>query len=357
MRRRNPGLGASDYFSFRLYDDEYTSRVEDFVGRREESEVPLILNARSGVAPAWDKLTFAIFARAYGLPVPRMIALYRRGIAPSTAIADVTFDTRDKLAAWLRANTQWPLFAKPAFGEPGYGSFRFEGYDPQRDTLTTRRGESIAVDKFTREIVDNSARRRELRSYKRELGYLFQEVLRPHERIVDLLGTDTISAVRIILIQDEYGHEFVAAEWKMALGDADADNVRDPSRGHISAEVDIASGRLKRVIDGQWPHASIVTRIPTTTRSVEHFVLPDWAEALALCRRAAPMLPMMRIQHWDIALTDRGPYLLGVKETGSLAAQVHGKGVLTQRVRALLQRHGNPAKHPLVKRLAAGVRL
>jgi len=276
---------------------------------------------------------------------------------PSAAIAAVTFDTREKLAAWLRTDAQWPLFAKPAFSEQGYGCFRFTGYDRERDALATKSGESIPVDKFTGEIVGSTARRRELRSYKRELGYLFQEVLRPHERIVDLLGTDTISGVRVILIQDEYGHEFVAAEWKMAVGNADTDNIRDYSRGNISGEVDIASGRLKRVIDGQWPHASIVTRIPTTQRSVEDFVLPDWTEALALCRRAAPMLPMMRIQHWDIALTDRGPCLLEVNDMGSLAGQVYGKGVLTARVRALLQRHGNPAKHQLVKRLAAGVRL
>src|SRR3954469_13817639 len=106
MRRGNPGLGASDYFFFRLYDEDYlgNSRPEDFVGWREEGEVPLILNMRSGVAPAWDKLTFAIFANAYGLPVPRIKALYRPGLPVSPAIADVTLDTREKLAHWLRTH-------------------------------------------------------------------------------------------------------------------------------------------------------------------------------------------------------------------------------------------------------------
>ncbi len=359
MKRRNPGLGASDYFFFRIYDEDYlgAARPEDFIGWREEGEVPLILNARSGVAPAWDKLTFAIFARAYGLPVPRIRALYRPGIAPSTTIADVTLDTREKLASWLRSEAPWPLFAKPAFSEQGFGCFRFTGYDRAKDALATKRGEAMPVEKFVSEIVGSAVRPRELRSYKRELGYLFQEVLRPHERIADLLGTDTISGVRIILVQDQYGLEIVSAEWKMAIGDSDTDNVRDYSRGNISGEIDVASGRLKRVIDGQWPKASLVKTIPTTKRSVRDFVLPDWAEVLALTRRAAPMLPMMRMQHWDVALTDRGPCLLEVNDMGSLAGQVYGKGVLTLRVRALLQRHGNPAKHRLVKRLAAGVRL
>jgi hypothetical protein len=359
MRRRNPGLGASDYFFFRLYDEDYlgNSRPEDFVGWREEGEVPLILNMRSGVAPAWDKLTFAIFADAYGLPVARIKALYRPGLPVSTAIADVALDTRDKLAHWLRTQGQWPIFAKPAFSEQGYGCFRFTGYHVQSDALTTKRGESVAVEKFVNEIVGSAARRRELRSYKRELGYLFQEVLRPHQRIADLLGTDTISGIRIILVQDQYGLELVSAEWKMAVGDSDTDNIRDYSRGNISGQIDLASGRVRRVIDGHWPKASLVKTIPTTKRSIDDFVLPDWPEALALCRRAAPMLPMMRIQHWDVALTDRGPRLLEVNDMGSLAGQVYGKGVLTLRVKALLQRHGNAAKHRLVKRLAAGVRL
>jgi len=83
------------------------------------------------------------------------------------------------------------------------------------------------------------------------------------------------------------------------------------------------------------------------------FVLPDWAEALALCRRAAAMVPLMRMQHWDIALTNRGPCLLEVNDMGSLAGQVYGRGVLTPFVRTLLQRHGNPARYALAKRLAA----
>lgn len=353
MKKRNPGLGASDYFAFRLYDEDYlgTSRPEDFVGWREEGDVALILNARSGVAPAWDKLIFAIFARAYGLPVPRLKALYRPGVAPSTAIAEISFDTREKLAAWLREQAEWPLFAKPAFSEQGYGCFCFTGYDRRADALTTKRGESIPVEVFTGEILGTL--RHELRSYKRELGYLFQEVLRPHERIGELLGTDTISGVRVILAQDETGLEFVSAEWKMAIGDSDTDNIRDYSRGNISGEVDLATGRVKRVVGGQWPHASLVTRISTTKRTVSDFVLPDWAEALALCRRAAAMVPLMRMQHWDIALTNRGPCLLEVNDMGSLAGQVYGRGVLTPFVRTLLQRHGNPARYALAKRLAA----
>ena len=262
MKKRNPGLGASDYFAFRLYDPEYIggSRPEDFVGWREEGDVPLILNARSGVAPAWDKLTFAIFAQAYGLAGPEVEGALPAGRRTVDAPSPRSPSTpRQSLAAWLRTQTEWPLFAKPSFSEQGYGCFRFTGYERDDDALTTKRGESIPVEKFIRDIVGSVARRRELRSYKRELGYLFQEVLRPHERIVELLGTDTISGVRVILVQDETGLEFVSAEWKMAVGDSDTDNIRDYSRGNISGEVDLATGRLKRVVNGEWPNASLVT--------------------------------------------------------------------------------------------------
>ena len=65
-----------------------TSRAEAFVGWRDEGDVPLILNARSGVAPAGDKSPFAIFAHARRLPVPRLKAVYCPGT--STAIAEVS---------------------------------------------------------------------------------------------------------------------------------------------------------------------------------------------------------------------------------------------------------------------------
>ena len=69
-------------------------------------------------------------------------------------------------------------------------------------------------------------------------------MLRPHERIVDLLGNDAISGVRVILVQDESGIDFVSAEWKMAIGDNDTDNIRDYSRGNISGEIDLELGTI-----------------------------------------------------------------------------------------------------------------
>ena len=46
--------------------------------------------------------------------------------------------------------------------------------------------------------------------------------------------------------------------------------------------------------------------------------MPDWADVSELCVRAAQCLPDLRLQHWDIALTDRGPVALEVNVLGGL---------------------------------------
>jgi hypothetical protein len=354
MKMRNPGLGATEYFSFRLYDSEYLDggEVEDFVGWREAGDVPLILNERTAVAHAWDKFTFAILAGAHGLPVAKLRAVYRPGIALKSRIADVTLDSPAQLSAWLRTQQNWPLFAKPVYAVGGFGAFNFIGYRPEGDVLLTKRAEKIDVAQFVSKFVLNAGAKNDSHAYKRQLGYLFQEVLRPHERIAALLENETISGVRVILIQDGSGVEIVSAEWKIVTGNSDTDNIRDYGHGNIGAQVDLASGQIRRVVDNKWPSAKLITHHPRTHRPLKGFVLPDWDETLALCRRAAPKFPLMRIQHWDVALTDQGPRLLEVNDPGSLEGQIYGRGVLTDRMRALLVRHGNPSKHALARRLS-----
>lgn len=60
----------------------------------------------------------------------------------------------------------------------------------------------------------------------------------------------------------------------------------------------------------------------------------------------------MRIHHWDFALTDKGPVILELNDLGgTIAAQIHGRGMLTEEVRAFLQRHAHPPAQSWVKTL------
>ena len=336
LKRRNPTLGATDYFTYRLYDPEFLgdSRPENFLGWRCQVDLAHALNLRPLVGPAWDKFSFALVAHAFGLPVPRLRAVYMPGEAATSGVADVALNGTEALASWLRTQDHWPLFAKPSYCQLGFGCHRFTGYRSSDDSLVKRSGEAIAVEHFVNKIVDHSTSH----FYVREMGYLFQEALRPHRAIAELLGNETISGVRLVLIQDEQGVEVIGALWKLATGANDVDNTRGYSTGNLTGGIDIETGRLGQVLNGYWPHAEVVTKSPDTHRSLEGFVIPFWPEVKALCSRAASVFPLLRIQYWDIAVTDDGPRILELNDEGSVQGpQLWGRGFLTERMRALLR--------------------
>jgi hypothetical protein len=346
LKRRNPTMGVKDYFRFRLYDPEYTaaSRLEDYLGWRAEQQLALALNPRTVVMPAWDKFTFALIARAFDLPVPKLIGLYRPRMDQSAHVAEAIANTPDALAIWLRTNNHWPVFAKPSYSQGSQGCFYLAGYQTDGDVLVTRRGTKLPVDQFVSDVVGAH----NVPFYQRDMGYLFQEVLRPHPQVSRLTGNPLVSSVRVVLIQDEAGIEIVAAVWKIATGQHDTDQFTRQFPGNLLAAVDTETGRVGTVIDYEWR----VARVPGAGASTDGFVLPDWDEALPLCRRAAALFPLMRIQHWDVALTDRGPYLLEVNDIGSISGpQGFGRGLLTDRMRALLRSHGDAKKIPWISRL------
>jgi hypothetical protein len=85
---------------------------------------------------------------------------------------------------------------------------------------------------------------------------------------------------------------------------------------------------------------------PLTEARLEGFQLPGWDRVIDACRAGGATFPLMRIHHWDFALTDRGPVILELNDVGgTIGAQIHGRGLLTEEIREFLRRHANPSAH------------
>ena len=78
---------------------------------------------------------------------------------------------------------------------------------------------------------------------------------------------------------------------------------------------------------------------PDTGRSLTGTSVPDWESLTALVTEAARLLPGIRTQSWDIALTDAGPVPFEVNFGGdlNLAQLASGVGVFDATYRAHLQ--------------------
>ena len=118
------------------------------------------------------------------------------------------------------------------------------------------------------------------------------------------------------------------------------------------ANVNLQTGEISQLIDALWPSAQSYDKHPLSNLPVKGFLLPQWPEVLDICKQGGRTFPLMKIHHWDIALTDSGPRILELNDLGSLGiAQIHGHGMLANGARAFLKEHGNSGGFPWIEKL------
>ncbi len=222
------------------------------------------------------------------------------------------------------------------------------GYDSVSDSLRLLDGNSISVESFLNRLevpVD-------YRYHKPECGFLFQEPLRLAPEIKFLTGWPAICGVRIVCLNGPDGVRPIRAAWKVAVSPNYVDNFHMGSYGNLVADINLATGEVGKVVDGFWPKTKILQNHPQTGQSFTGFKLPGWSQLLETCQLGGAVFPLMKIHHWDFALTDRGPVILELNDLGGTQiAQFHGRGLLTEETREFLKRHADTRAYPWIKGL------
>ena len=341
--------GVSDYYWYKLYDDDYLlgNGARDFIGWRLQAQFSLALNSRNGVLPAWDKCVFMQLATSADLPVAPVRACFHRASRISDSLG-VHLRTREQAGSYLRNPELYPLFGKPAYSQQGYGSVYLAGYDPATDTLRLLDGNTLPLEKFLERLevtIDH-------RFHKPECGFLFQQSFTLAPEISALTQWSAICGVRVICLNGPEGAKPIRAIWKIAVPPNHVDNFSLGKYGNLLADVNLETGEISRVVNGFWPKSRLLLEHPHSGQSLVGFRLPGWEKILDACQRGGAVFPLMKIHHWDFAVTDQGPLILELNDIGGTEiAQVHGRGLLTEETRAFLKRHGDMQAHPWIRKL------
>lgn len=348
LSKKGGQCGVSDYYWYKLYDDRYlVDGTGAFLGWRLQQRLSLALNPRNAVLPAWDKCVFLQLSSAAGLPVAPVSACFHPASRLSPDLG-LHLKTKAEVARYLRDPSRYPLFAKPAYSQQGYGSAYLSGFDPATDRLSLLDGETLPLDTFLKRIdapVDH-------RYHRPECGFLFQQPLALAPEILELTGWPAICGVRIVCLNGPDGVRPIRAIWKVAVPPNHVDNFSLGKYGNLLANVDLQTGEISRVINGFWPQTRILSSHPVSGKSLTGFRLPGWDRILEACNRGGAVFPLMKIHHWDFAITDDGPKILELNDLGSTEfLQVHGRGLLTEPTRAFLKRHADVAAHAWIKSL------
>lgn len=340
LLRLPPGrLGLTEYHDYRLHEARlrFIDKLR-YVGSRGEPYLDRA-NDRPSRVYADDKILLDAMLESAGVPRPRMQATYLARAEPAPGA--VRLITAEALADWLRLDAVYPLFAKPAHAGFGCGAFLIEGYDASADRLLLAGTEPAKVDCFVAHL-PNPGRR----------GYLFQEALAPHPALA-ALQCGRLSSLRVMTLGDgRSAPQVYRAIWKVPRRGNIVDNFEGGRLGNLLGQVDLSNGRVLRVIQGHGLDLRTVERHPDSQLPFAGLVLPDWQHLIDVTLKAASLLPGFRFQHWDIALTERGPVPLEINLFAGggteLSQLIDGYGLLEPRllavVRAAINRVASSAK-------------
>lgn len=297
-------LDSQEYYFYGLYDDRHYSWSDKkrFIGQREGERINGFLNYGEWRAVANDKLILHSILKGLGLPSPELFAVYRPGVRTFGLVT--SFSDTGSMMEFLRSRIRYPFFAKPVDGAFGSGAFAVRSYDKSADEVKLFNEDVVSLEELSRVVESHSG-----------TGYLFQDYLMPHPYIKKLCG-ECLSTVRFNLFLTADGPSLFHCFWKIPTGRNMTDNFLNGKTGNLLAAVNLETGRVEAVMGGCGFDLTEHYTHPTTGEPLVGITLPDWEEMKSLCLKAATMIPGLRLQHWDVAMSDRGPVLMELNAFG-----------------------------------------
>jgi hypothetical protein len=307
LRLCHTRLGLSEYIDFQLYRDDLTySEKKAFGGMRCHSILDKILVDDYSRFLAIDKVTMYSLLGGYNLPIPEVRATYR-SIRPSSVLS---IQSAEELSDYLRKPGCLPIYIKPSWGAYGHGNVLVHRIDGENVILGN--GMSEPIFKFCRTLDET-----------RTLGWILQVPLTSHTQIRNLTQSDKISSLRIHTFLSRSAIRITKAIFKVNVGARDSDNFEHGASGNMLGAVDIATGKVVRVISGTGFNQTLNPKHPQTGMDIVGFNIPYWGAVLDLVQDAQKAFPGFICPGWDIALCEDGPKILEVNKCGDLDLSQH----------------------------------
>ena len=335
-------LGATEYFTFRLYEPERAGIDKQAFGGYRMLNVlaDILIDARSSIFVQDKVSTYAVLS-ALGFPIPRIHAVYGSGRRVGSFRC---IEAPDELIAHLKAPGSLPVYLKPAWGSYGRGNTVVRRY---RDgalvlgdgSVANAREFCSALDTASFSLSRQAAAAE--REERRPFGWILQEVLGAHREIAATCG-GKISGVRIHTFLSPRGPRIHRAIWKINVGTKDSDNFHHGASGNMLAALDVEDGRAVRVVAGVGMNQRINPVHPVSGKPLLGFRVPDWKRVREVVLDASSNFPGLLCQGWDVAVCDDGPRLLEVNPIGDidLSQHSHARGFIDDQFLSLMRERG-----------------
>jgi len=290
---------GQEAFRLGLFDPDFrTDDLSRYCSRKRMTKIQRSLNPPSLAPLLRNKAIFYRFCLAQSILVP---ALYAIGFGQArnwTHHGRIPGGTEQWLA-FLERDLPVEFVVKPVEGAFGQGVRLFRR---QNGRFADAGGEEHSAAAIW-ELLRGSYRD----------GFLIQERLRNHPRLLELTGVEYLQTVRLTtLVGMDHQAHVIHSHAKLITGSNTTDNFHSGLTGNLQARVNLHDGRLIRPVTASRdiPGYILLHQHPNTGRDIEGFHLPLWDEATALVRQAALRFLPVRTIGWDVALTPAGPVIV-----------------------------------------------
>ena len=277
------------------------SELCKFTSKVEMLRIQTRINPKAWRSVAGDKSIFYMYCNALGIPVPKLYAIFFKGIAGYSTDGRV-LQSRGAWEKYFNLDMPAEFVVKPVAGGYGAGVMAFvrTSHDEFTDVVSAKAYK--AKDLYYRMV-----------SYADDNAFVIQERLKNHPELVRLSDTKYLQTLRILTFVDRDGQcRILHAFLKPIVGQNLTDNHDHGKSGNLLAEVSLGNGRLKPAVT-MTPDVSGLRTVfshPKTGVSFEGFPIPLWDEACVLAKEAALKFMPLRTIGWDIALTPNGPSIV-----------------------------------------------
>lgn len=329
---RQNAVGADDYFYYRIFDPKLHPTLQEkltysgwraFQGEFRQYVKPELR------AMAYEKHVFYRLCAGFGLPVARIYAVYAP--TPDSFERNHALRTRDDLRRFLETTEQLPVFGKPSNAHEGYGGRAIMNRESDGrlrlidGTLVTAEALADEIDAINRETSGT---------------YLLVEFLRNSEELRAIAGEALISFRTVMLVRNGEPEIFRVSMQCPGTG-AHVSNIRYFAGGSISCGLRPDTGEIFRALTNMGFERQEVTHHPVTREALVGRHIEGWSSLQALAMESARAFSPFRMQHWDFALTTRGPVILEMNHIGNVTAvQRHGPpGLYTEQYLSFRDTH------------------
>lgn len=250
------------------------------------------------------KASFERIVRDAGIAVPETIAVLEGGDTDLTSLTEV-----------LATVSPDGVVIKPAASHRGKGVVVFVSLEAGGARGTTVRGKRRSVRSAVRRAADTRGGDQ----------IIIQRTMRQHSEM-DAYAPHPLSTVRVItLLRRDGSVNLLGAFLRLGRAGSMTDNT---ARGAVAVDVAVETGVL-----GDGVLQRPLRRMHQHPEGREPFRgcrLPSWDDVLAVCERAAPLFPGVRLVGWDVMLTQAGPRLMEANRDIRLRTlqAVQGRGLL-----------------------------